>query len=120
MGFAQALTGCMPTLTQVGLVGSLAAQRLLALPAARGCAATKHPNTHGFAPPLPAPPLQLLASSTVSDVQESIAMLLTCKQFEVDGAPATIRKMLPLIFARDTGAPRTLRALRSVTWQSPA
>ncbi|KAL4446838.1 hypothetical protein ABPG77_008082 [Micractinium sp. CCAP 211/92] len=44
---------------------------------------------------------QLLASSTVSDVQESIAMLLTCKQFEVDGAPDTIRKMLPLIFAKD-------------------
>lgn len=48
--------------------------------------------------------LQLLASSTVSDVQESIAMLLTCKQFEVDGAPDTIRKMLPLIFAKDQGA----------------
>ncbi|KAL4434047.1 hypothetical protein ABPG75_000488 [Micractinium tetrahymenae] len=44
---------------------------------------------------------QLLASSTVSDVQESIAMLLACKQFEVDGAPDTIRRMLPLIFAKD-------------------
>lgn len=31
-------------------------------------------------------------------------MLLTCKQFEVDGAPDTIRKMLPLIFAKDQGA----------------
>jgi len=44
---------------------------------------------------------QLLASSTVSDVQESIAFLLTCKQFEVDGAPEAIRCMLPLIFSRD-------------------
>ena len=30
-------------------------------------------------------------------------MLLTCKQFEVDGAADTIRKMLPLIFAKDQG-----------------
>jgi len=30
-------------------------------------------------------------------------MLLTCKQFEVDGAPDTIRKMLPLIFSKDQG-----------------
>ena len=45
--------------------------------------------------------VQLLASSTVSDVQESIALLLTCKQFEVAGAPDAIRKMLPLVFARD-------------------
>eukprot|EP00887_Chlorella_sp_A99_P003643 scaffold7.g3643.t1 len=43
----------------------------------------------------------LLASSTVSDVQESIALLLACKQFEVHGAGATIRKMLPLIFSHD-------------------
>jgi hypothetical protein len=47
--------------------------------------------------------VQLLASSTVSDVQESIAMLLTCKQFDVAGAPGAIRKMLPLVFARDQG-----------------
>lgn len=45
--------------------------------------------------------VQLLASSSVSDVQESIALLLTCKQFEVAGAPEAIRKMLPLVFARD-------------------
>ena len=44
---------------------------------------------------------QLLASSTVSDVQESITFLLTCKQFEVDGAPEAIRCMLPLVFSRD-------------------
>lgn len=30
-------------------------------------------------------------------------MLLTCKQFEVDAAPEAIRKMLPLIFAKDQG-----------------
>jgi len=47
--------------------------------------------------------VQLLASSTLSDVQESIAMLLTCKQFDVAGAPDAIRKMLPLVFARDQG-----------------
>lgn len=45
--------------------------------------------------------LQLLASATVSDVQESIALLLTCKQFEVAGAPDAIRKILPLVFSRD-------------------
>ena len=47
------------------------------------------------------PVLQLLASSTGSDVTQSIAMLLTCKQFEVDGAGDTIRRMLPLIFTKD-------------------
>lgn len=47
--------------------------------------------------------VQLLASATVSDVQEAVAMLLTCKQFEVAGAPDAIRKMLPLVFARDSG-----------------
>lgn len=61
VGFAESLTGCMPTL------------------------------------------VQLLASSTVSDVQEAVAMLLTCKQFDVAGAPEAIRKMLPLVFARDQG-----------------
>lgn len=60
-----------------------------------------HPNCPANPPCLFVP--QLLASSTISDVQESIAMLLTCKQFEVDGAGATIRKMLPLIFAKDQG-----------------
>lgn len=45
--------------------------------------------------------VNLLASSTVSDVQDSIALLLTCKQFEIVGAPDAIRKMLTLVFARD-------------------
>ncbi|GAB4818223.1 hypothetical protein N2152v2_005269 [Parachlorella kessleri] len=44
---------------------------------------------------------QLLASSTASDVQESIALLLTCKQFAVDGSAEAIRKMLPLVFSRE-------------------
>lgn len=35
--------------------------------------------------------------------QESIALLLTCKQFEVEGAGDAIRKMMPLVFARDQG-----------------
>lgn len=47
--------------------------------------------------------VNLLASSTTSDVQESISLLLTCKQFEIVGAPEAIRKMLTLIFARDQG-----------------
>lgn len=33
-------------------------------------------------------------------------MLLACKQFEVDGAAATIRCMLPLVFAKDQGESR--------------
>ncbi len=45
--------------------------------------------------------VNLLASSTVSDVQDSIALLLTCKQFEIVGAPEAIRKMLTLIFSRE-------------------
>ena len=45
--------------------------------------------------------VNLLASSTVSDVQDSIALLLTCKQFEIAGAPEAIRKMLTLIFSRE-------------------
>ncbi|KAI8101453.1 hypothetical protein M9435_001559 [Picochlorum sp. BPE23] len=45
--------------------------------------------------------VNLLASSTVSDVQDSIALLLTCKQFEIVGAPEAIRKMLALIFSRE-------------------
>lgn len=51
--------------------------------------------------------VQLLASSTVSDVQESIAMLLTCKQFEIAGAQEAIRRMLPLVFSRDQGKQRS-------------
>jgi condensin complex subunit 1 len=50
--------------------------------------------------------VNLLASSTASDVQDSIALLLTCKQFEVVGAPEAIRKMLALIFSRDQGMTR--------------
>ncbi len=36
-------------------------------------------------------------------VQESIALLLTCKQFAVDGSAEAIRKMLPLILSREQG-----------------
>ena len=55
--------------------------------------------------------VNLLASSTASDVQDSIALLLTCKQFEVVGAPEAIRKMLSLIFSRDQGTARWLTLL---------
>ncbi|KAL6778710.1 hypothetical protein ACKKBF_B04955 [Auxenochlorella protothecoides x Auxenochlorella symbiontica] len=44
---------------------------------------------------------QLLASASVSDVQETVAFLLTCKQFGVDGVEATTRRALPLVFSRD-------------------
>lgn len=49
---------------------------------------------------------QLLASSSLTDVQESIAMLMACRRFAIEGADATIRKMLPLIFSREQGASR--------------
>jgi hypothetical protein len=46
---------------------------------------------------------QLLASSTLTDVQETIALLIAFRRFRVEGAEAAIRKMLPLVFAREQG-----------------
>lgn len=37
-------------------------------------------------------------------VQESIALLMACRRFSIEGADTTIRKMLPLIFSREQGA----------------
>ena len=52
--------------------------------------------------PHPAPPPRLLSSPLL---QESIALLLTCKQFDVEGAGEATRKMLPLIVSKDQGEP---------------
>ncbi|XP_078446806.1 binding protein isoform X2 [Wolffia australiana] len=45
--------------------------------------------------------VQLLASASVSDVENTILLLMRCKQFQIDGAEACLRKMLPLVFSRD-------------------
>jgi condensin complex subunit 1 len=41
---------------------------------------------------------QLLASSP-DDVKHTIALLIIAQQFEIDGAEASLRKMLPLVSA---------------------
>ncbi len=46
---------------------------------------------------------QLLASSTVSDVHDTIGLLISYSKFGIDGAPAALRKMLPLVFSLDQG-----------------
>lgn len=46
---------------------------------------------------------QLLASSTVSDVHDAIGLLISYSKFGIDGAPAALRKMLPLVFSLDQG-----------------
>ena len=47
---------------------------------------------------------QLLASATLSDVHDAIALLISYAKFGVAGAPAALRKMLPLVFSREQGA----------------
>lgn len=115
VAFSRDLTQCMPTITQVGCDGAAAPGRgrlrgsfalrcqMLGRAVSRAVCIPLWPALNLPGAPCRSSP-QLLASSTISDVQESIAMLLTCKQFEVDGAPDTIRRMLPLIFAKDQGA----------------
>ncbi|KAL0030248.1 hypothetical protein WJX77_005012 [Trebouxia sp. C0004] len=46
---------------------------------------------------------QLLASSTMTDVQESITLLIYCHKFQVHGAQAALHKMLPLMFSGEQG-----------------
>lgn len=41
--------------------------------------------------------VQLMASSSASDVENTILLLMRCKQFQIDGAEACLRKMLPLV-----------------------
>ncbi|KAK9792029.1 hypothetical protein WJX73_005287 [Symbiochloris irregularis] len=50
----------------------------------------------------------LLGSATLSDVQEALALVITCRQFQVTGAQALLRKMLALVFAREQGAKEAL------------
>lgn len=41
--------------------------------------------------------VQLMASSSATDVENTILLLMRCKQFQVDGSEACLRKMLPLV-----------------------
>uniref|UniRef100_A0ACD5WMZ2 Uncharacterized protein n=1 Tax=Avena sativa TaxID=4498 RepID=A0ACD5WMZ2_AVESA len=45
--------------------------------------------------------IQLLASSSATDVENTILLLMRCRQFQVDGSEAALRKMLPLVFSQD-------------------
>lgn len=47
---------------------------------------------------------QLLASPTLSDVTETVTLLVCCDKFGVTGSEAALRQMLPLIFSREQGA----------------
>ncbi|KAK9839654.1 hypothetical protein WJX81_003584 [Elliptochloris bilobata] len=44
---------------------------------------------------------QLLASAAQSDVAEAITLLLAAARFGIEGAPAALRRMLPLVFSRE-------------------
>ncbi|XP_022746480.1 condensin complex subunit 1 [Durio zibethinus] len=45
--------------------------------------------------------LQLMASSSATDVENTILLLMRCRQFQIDGAESCLRKMLPLVFSQD-------------------
>ncbi|KAG9458101.1 hypothetical protein H6P81_002609 [Aristolochia fimbriata] len=45
--------------------------------------------------------VQLLASSCATDVESAIHLLMRCRQFQIDGSEASLRKMLPLVFSQD-------------------
>ncbi|XP_028550454.1 condensin complex subunit 1 [Dendrobium catenatum] len=45
--------------------------------------------------------VQLLASSSVTDVENAILLLMRCRQFQIDGSDECLRKMLPLVFSQD-------------------
>ncbi|KAJ8760176.1 hypothetical protein K2173_011032 [Erythroxylum novogranatense] len=45
--------------------------------------------------------IQLMASSSATDVENTILLLMRCKQFQIDGAEDSLRKMLPLVFSQD-------------------
>ena len=45
----------------------------------------------------------LLGSATLSDVQETLGLVITCRQFQVTGVDRLQRQMLPLVFAREQG-----------------
>ncbi|XP_062188316.1 condensin-1 complex subunit CAP-D2-like isoform X2 [Phragmites australis] len=45
--------------------------------------------------------VQLLASSSATDVENTILLLMRCRQFQIEGSEAALRKMLPLVFSQD-------------------
>ncbi|CAB4316818.1 unnamed protein product [Prunus armeniaca] len=45
--------------------------------------------------------VQLMASSSATDVENTIHLLMRCKQFQIDASEACLRKMLPLVFSQD-------------------
>ncbi|XP_057487227.1 condensin-1 complex subunit CAP-D2 isoform X2 [Actinidia eriantha] len=45
--------------------------------------------------------VQLMASASATDVENTILLLMRCKQFQIDGSEACLRKMLPLVFSQD-------------------
>ncbi|XP_059668330.1 condensin-1 complex subunit CAP-D2 [Cornus florida] len=45
--------------------------------------------------------VQLMASSSATDVENTILLLMRCKQFQIDGSEDCLRKMLPLAFSQD-------------------
>ncbi|KAF3778480.1 Condensin complex subunit 1 [Nymphaea thermarum] len=45
--------------------------------------------------------VQMLASPSASDVENAILFLMRCRQFQIEGAEASLRKMLPLVFSQD-------------------
>ena len=49
--------------------------------------------------------VQLLASATLTDVTEALALLACARRFALDGADAALRQALPLVFSREPGVP---------------
>ncbi|KAH9608195.1 hypothetical protein KSS87_015780 [Heliosperma pusillum] len=45
--------------------------------------------------------VQLMASSSAADVENTILLLMRCRQFQIDGSESCLRKMLPLVFSQD-------------------
>ncbi|KAG8099187.1 hypothetical protein GUJ93_ZPchr0013g37460 [Zizania palustris] len=45
--------------------------------------------------------VQLLASPSPTDVENTILLLMRCRQFQIEGSEAALRKMLPLVFSQD-------------------
>lgn len=41
--------------------------------------------------------VQLMASSSATDVENTILLLMRCRQFQIDGSEDSLRKMLPLV-----------------------
>ncbi|KAL5546545.1 hypothetical protein UlMin_006232 [Ulmus minor] len=45
--------------------------------------------------------IQLMASPSATDVENTILLLMRCRQFQIDGSEECLRKMLPLVFSQD-------------------